>query len=480
MTCDPVGLAAILAERCGPEHVVAGQDDGMDLHVWPGAIPPICVVSPGSAEEVADVIRLASGVAILPVGAGLSYTGGAVCNVPHITLDTSRLDRIEIHADDLYAVVGAGCTWEALSRALKPLRLRVPLAAPISGSVSTMGGALSQNLPGSMDAVLGLQVVLGDGTLLTTGSAALAGRAPFYRNAGPDLTGLFLGDCGAFGVKVQAVLRLAPERKVACGSFAFADPVALVRAIAAVQRADPDASCMALDPGRAASAMRGIGLSEAIRIGLSLIRRGRISVGGFGGHWALHVTAESAAFRRLAIRKGGRPIAATVPAALQDHPFSIRGALGPAAERWVPVHGLLPLSAAPAAMQALLDTAAAHEAERCETGITLGWLISARAAHVLFEPMFLWPDALGTTHLKHLPSRVTTRAAERPAAPHIRAVVDRMRAEMRDTLDAHGAVHLQIGRYYDQPLDPAARKVREGLKRMLDPDRRINPGSAGL
>ena len=55
--------------------------------------------------------------------------------------------------------------------------------------------------------MLGLEVVTGTGELLVTGSAAAASAAsPFFRNYGPDLTGHFLGDSGAFGIKVEATL----------------------------------------------------------------------------------------------------------------------------------------------------------------------------------------------------------------------------------------------------------------------------------
>ncbi len=498
------GLVAALRQHLGNEHVDAGSEDGQDLHVWRDAVPALCVARPASAAEVADIVRLATGagICIVPRGAGLSYTAGTVCADPHITLDTTRLNSISVHADDLYVVAGAGCTWEAVAAALRPHNLRVPIGAPISGSHSTVGGAMSQNLPGSMDAVLGLRIVLADGTVLTTGSAALQGRSPFYRNAGPDLTGLFLGDCGAFGVKTEVTLRLTPEPHTAMASFAFHDPLAMALAIGDIQRTDGGASCLALDPKRSADAMRSLGLADAARTALALLRRGRSPLAGVstllrtrlrpGEDWALHVTVESgssagardrlAALTGVALARGGVAIGAAVPAALQARPFSIRGALGPAAERWVPVHGLVPLSAAAPTLKALLDYADTTAAEQQEHGIKLGWLLSSRPGHMLFEPMLLWPDALGTQHIRHLPQRVTVRAAERPARPDARAAVDRIRAGLGAVLDAHGAIHMQIGRYYDhsKTLDAAAGSALAAIKRAFDPARAINPGSLGL
>ncbi len=313
---------------------------------------------------------------------------------------------------------------------------------------------------------------------------------------------MFLGDCGALGVKIDIVLRLSPEPHTGFASFAFADPLVLVDAMAEVQRADPGATCIALDPQRAGAAMRGVGRGEAARIAFALLRSGKSRLAGLGGllrnrikpgrDWALHITVESAsaagvtariaALRAQVMARGGAEMSAGVPAALRARPFSVRGALGPAAERWVPVHGLMPLSAATEAMRALLAYVASNEAELREAGIFVGWLLSARAGHVLFEPMFLWPDALGTRHLRHLPPRVTGRAASREPMPGTRAAVDRLRAGLRDILDEQGAVHLQIGRYYDHTgaLDPVARRMLVALKQLVDPTRRLNPGSLGL
>jgi D-lactate dehydrogenase (cytochrome) len=192
---------------------------------------------------------------------------------------------------------------------------------------------------------------------------------------------------------------------------------------------------------------------------------------------AAGAAAQLDAIRLLMATAGGVSIGNAVPAAMQARPFSIRGALGPVAERWVPVHGLMPLSVAPATMRALLDYAASTQAERLAHDIALGWLISSKPGHILFEPMLLWHDRLGTQHLRHLPERVTSRAAARPDNPAAREVVDRMRGEMTAILDSHGAIHMQVGRYYQSAGAP---EILAGLKHLLDPARRLNPGSLGL
>jgi D-lactate dehydrogenase (cytochrome) len=89
---------------------------------------------------------------------------------------------------------------------------------PLSGISATVGGALSQNsaffgstLHGTVaDHVLGVTVLLATGDVVTTGSGGRVGTQPFTRYAGPDMTGLFLGDTGAFGLKLAATLKLEP------------------------------------------------------------------------------------------------------------------------------------------------------------------------------------------------------------------------------------------------------------------------------
>ena len=108
--------------------------------------------------------------------------------------------------------------------------MRTGYWGPLSGVNATIGGALSQNsaffgsaLHGTVaDSVLGVTVVLANGETVTTGSAARNGVAPFTRHGGPDLTGIFLGDNGAFGVKVATTLRLLPRpQHTATLSFGF-------------------------------------------------------------------------------------------------------------------------------------------------------------------------------------------------------------------------------------------------------------------
>lgn len=473
---------------------------GADVFWWAHAVPPLAVARPGSAEEVAALLRLLgpAGVPVVPRGAGLSYTGGVVPDRPALVLDLARLDAVAVSAEDMFATVGAGCTWQALAEALRPHGLRSAMGGPISGSHSTVGGAASQNVPGSMDGVVGLAVVLADGSLLRTGSAGLPGRTGFYRHAGPDLTGLFLGDCGAFGIKTEIVLRLQPIRPAAFASFALPDGAATAAAIVALQRAGFPGRAFAMDQARAESASK-VGMGEALRTAASVVgSAGSIgqALGNLAGlarlrgdlaatPWSLHLTAEGVtetaaaeaiALARGVLRDGAAEIPPTVPQALHARPYSVRGLVGPEGERWVPVHGILPLSAAVECFRDLAAVLRDRMAALADGGLRVNWIMSAAGPHVTIEPMFYWPDELDPLHLATLSERNRARFAGRPRNAAARDLVQAMRAALLEVYARHGAVHAQLGRYYAPP-DGA---LLPRLKAALDPDGRINPGVLGL
>src|SRR3954463_1027729 len=411
-----VGAANVLTDEAARRYASS------DIFVWPDAVVADLVVRPGSTDETARAVAVLKGKNIVPRGAGLSYTGAVVPHSPAVVVDTARLDAIDVHADDLYAVVGAGCPWEKLAAALNPHGLRAVQRSPISGSHSTVGGLASQNLPGGMDGVIGLTVVLADGTVARTGSAARTDVPAFQRYSGPDLTGLFLGDCGAFGIKTEVVLRLAPEQAAAFASFGFADGESMVAAMAASMRSGLVTRAFAMDQAKGASASQ-VEAGEAAKI-LGAVVKGAGSIGrsmkdvaqlargrnALGEHpWSLHLTVEAAtadaAPGQVAVAK--RQIQATeidnvVPKTLRAKPYSIRGLVGPDGERWVPVHGVLPLSRARACMADLRAHLDSQAGDLKRIGVSARWLVSSAGPYVTIEPMFYWRDALDAIQVAHL------------------------------------------------------------------------------
>lgn len=497
-------LAASLRGLLGDAHVATDEAAcalaAADLFDWPGSTPALLVMRPGSTEECAAALRIvaAHGAPVVPRGAGLSYTAGVVPTVPAVVVDTTRLDAIRIDAANLTAIVGAGTTWQKLVEALAPHGLRSAQASPISGAASTVGGVAAQNLPGSMDGIIGLAVVLADGSVARTGALAMRGEPRFWRNMGPDLTGLFLGDCGAFGVKTEIALRLAPEREAAFASFAFEDGGAMMGALVTIAQKGLVARALAMDPVRGKSATK-VEAGEALRTAAAVAARaGSVmqamrEVAGLARAkladpaWTLHLTAEGVspaaaeagitAARAIAQAAGGRETEAAIPRALRARPYSIRGFVGPEGERWVPVHGMLPLGTAQACLHALERRL--ESLPLAEHGISVSHIISSLGAYVTIEPMFYWRDALDPLHMKHLTEKNRARFGGFPANPAARDVIRDARKALGAVLDAHGAVHAQIGRYYalaDRMLPEGAALLRQ-VKAMLDPAGRMNPGA---
>jgi FAD/FMN-containing dehydrogenase len=503
-------LRAALAAIVGADHVLA--DEGArqlasaDLFSWPEAVVADLVVRPGSTDELSRVAALLSrsGTAIVPRGAGLSYTAGVVPHGAAVVIDSLRLDRITIHADDLFAVVGAGVTWQNLAQALKPYGLRAAQINPISGSHSTVGGTASQNIPGGLDNIIGLTVVLADGTVARTGSAARADGSAFLRYAGPDLTGMFLGDCGAFGLKTEVVVRLATEGETAFASFAFKQVDDMLAALVTLRRRNLVTRAFSMDQLKGQSATR-IDAAEAAGVvsavfreagsvgrafkDLAQLAKGRTVLNDAG--WSLHMTIEAASaaiaeaqmdLARAVCRAGGQEIDNVIPKTMRAKPYSIRGMVGPDGERWVPVHCILPLSRAQGCMAALLAKLTDESVPLSAAGVSFSWMISSSGAYVTIEPMFYWKDSLDPIHLAHLSERNRARFGGGAVNQQARTLVRRLRGELREIMRSHDAEHAQLGRFYPYLplLEPGAQALATRIKDALDPGRRMNPGVLGL
>src|SRR5712692_2481877 len=172
----------------GAENVIVYEYDyGLDRGM------PDLVVLPRSTAEVQVVVREAQAahVPIVARGAGTGISGGAVPNSGGVVIGLSRMNRIlEIDADNRCAVVQPGVINLDLSKAAEPYGLFFA-PDPSSQKVSTIGGNVANNAGGphclalgvTVNHVLGLEVILHDGTRVCVGGRAV--DAP-----GLDLTGL--------------------------------------------------------------------------------------------------------------------------------------------------------------------------------------------------------------------------------------------------------------------------------------------------
>jgi glycolate oxidase len=210
----PDALVRALVEAVGREHVRAGLEDRI-CHSYDAtfrdALPDV-VVAPGSAEEVAAVLRIARrhGVPVTPRGAASGLSGGAVPLRGGIVLALGRLDRIlSIDPVQRRAVVEPGVVTEAFAAAVARAGLFYP-PDPASARMSTLGGNVAECAGGprglkygvTRDYVLALEVVLPDGRIVEVGDG-VDGEA-----CGPDWTMLFVGSEGTLGVVTKIVLRL--------------------------------------------------------------------------------------------------------------------------------------------------------------------------------------------------------------------------------------------------------------------------------
>ncbi|MFZ4603262.1 MAG: FAD-binding oxidoreductase [Caulobacterales bacterium] len=513
-------LGALLRDIVGDAHV-RDDEPAKDLFgadIYARGARPAFVVAPGGADEAAQVIAAATsaGAPVLPRGAGMSYTGGYVGAAEGaVLLDLRRLNRIiAIDAENMVVHVEAGATWADLHAALAPKGLRTPFWGPLSGLTSTIGGGLSQNnalLGGTLygpstESAVALKVALADGRVIRTGG----GDPAFFRHFGPDLTGLFLGDCGAFGVKLEATLRLirAPAHE-GWSSFAFADRASCAAALSEISRASLASEAFAFDPrlarvrmkraslmADAASLAKVVGAQKSLVAGLKegarvvLAGRSFIADDAHSAHFVAEgrsraaVEADLAEIAQIAKAFGGAEIENTIPKVIRAQPFTpLNNILGPTGERWVPVHGIVPHSAASQvwnAIEALFETMSGPFADH---GIETGYLTTTLSTNgFLIEPVFYWPDERFAVHDATVDPAMLSRMTTRAANPAARAVVADARARVIDIFTKAGACHFQVGRAYPYTATrtPDTYSMLVALKAALDPQNLMNPGVLGL
>lgn len=180
----------------------------------PAGVPSV-VVLPRTVEQVQHVMRIATElrVPVVPQGARTGLSGGANASDGCIVMSLTKMNRIlEINPIDRIAIVEPGVVNAALSRAVNEHGLYYP-PDPSSWEMCTIGGNIGTASGGlccvkygvTAEYVLGLDVVLADGRLMSTGRRTAKGVA------GYDLTRLFVGSEGSLGIVVRAVLALKPQ-----------------------------------------------------------------------------------------------------------------------------------------------------------------------------------------------------------------------------------------------------------------------------
>jgi len=520
---DPTALLeSALIDALGAECLL-GEDAKtlFSTDVYGGEIAPALVVRPQTQEQLADAVRIATtaGWAITQRGGGMSYTGGYLPTQNNtVMLDLSALNRIvSINEEDLVVTVEAGVTWQQIWEALTPLGLRLPFFGTFSGSRATVGGGLSNGAlfmgtaryGSAADIVVGMEVIDARGRRIQTGQAAFHNGRPGFRQYGPDLTGLFVHDAGALGVKTMASLRMMPMPEAAeYASFAFATQQEAIRALSAIGRSgyceeayifDPATTQRSLDP---ATLMRDIGrLGNVIRSQSSVLKGlqegAKMAMAGRrfveGEVYTLHcvcagrsvdgVRDDRRGVVKLALGHSGVEISNTIPKAARANPFEpLNGILGSQGERWAALNSKVPHSDAYrliAATEAAIDP---YRERMAACGVTMSFLYIAIAQHVFsYEPVLRWFDEWLPVH-RHVPEPDFLNELEEPSPNHEgRALVDEVRSKIVDVFAEFGAASNQIGKTYPMlaSLNPDSRSVLRALKKELDPEGLINPGALG-
>ena len=186
-----------------------GHDETENL-----SYPPEVVVKPANANEVAEIMKLASKeqIAVTPIGARTGLSGGALSLHGGIGLSMERFNQIiKIDEDNHQVIVQPGVITQLLQEEVAKRGLYYA-PDPASRGSCFIGGNLAENSGGpralkygvTKDFVLNLEVVLPSGEIIHTGANTLK------NSTGYNLTQLMVGCEGTLGIITQATLKLLP------------------------------------------------------------------------------------------------------------------------------------------------------------------------------------------------------------------------------------------------------------------------------
>jgi len=179
-----------------------------------------------NTQQISEIMKLANDheIPVTARGAGTALSGQAIPIKGGIVLDLSSMTKIKgVHVQDLYCVVEPGVIYKNLNKMLAPHGFFFP-PSPGSGDVCTLGGMVACNASGmraikygaTRDYVLGMQVVLPDGSVVRMGTHTLKNSCDY------QLEKLMVGSEGTLGIITEIVFRIMPlpeKRAIAIASF---------------------------------------------------------------------------------------------------------------------------------------------------------------------------------------------------------------------------------------------------------------------
>ncbi len=202
-----------------PDHHMPTTSNPPDLFAAYQSATDASLLTPANPAEIAAILRIANqhGIPIHPSGGPLHPTG--------VTLSTQRLNTVREHTwQDLVCTVDAGCTWAAMQTVLAQHGQFVALD-PLSPTSSTVGAIVATNDSGALrhrygslrDLIIGMTIVLADGTIARSGGKVVKNVA------GYDLHKLMTGARSTLGVIADVTFRLHATPKHTCTLTAAAD-----------------------------------------------------------------------------------------------------------------------------------------------------------------------------------------------------------------------------------------------------------------
>jgi glycolate oxidase len=258
-----VGEAFVLTgEAVHPDYT---HDEAMTVT----PVVPLAVVLPASTDDVSQLLRTASACR-LPVvarGSGTGLAGGCQPVADGIVLSFDRMQAIrEIDLENQVVVVEPGVTLDTLNQALFPLGLIYPVSpgetsASLGGNVATNAGGMRAVRYGvTRQHVLGLEVVLADGTVMRTGGKFVKS------SSGYDLTQLLIGSEGTLAVTTEITLKVQPRQVEAATILApFATLAEVAQAVPHIVSSGVDPSILEYID---VLAMAGITASAGLDLGV--------------------------------------------------------------------------------------------------------------------------------------------------------------------------------------------------------------------
>lgn len=414
---------------------------------------PDAVVFPSGPEDISLILKMANSenFAVTPRGAGTGFSGGSVPVEGGVVVSLERMKRIiEVDEDNLVAVVEPGVVLWEFQEEVERRGLFYP-PDPTSLKFSTIGGNIAECAGGpravkygvTRDYVLGLEVVLPTGEIITTGVRTVKGVV------GYDLTRLLVGSEGTLGIITKAALRLIPlpeATKTLLSVFPSLEGAAT--AVAGIIRAKVVPSTLEIMDSvsvRCAEEYARTGLPAADALLL-------IEVDGNSAA----VLKEAGTVRRICLENGASDVKEASERKEAKDLWKVRRAISASLFRIKPdkinEDVVVPRSEIPALVKGIQEIARRHG------------LVIASFGHA----------GDGNIHVNVMYDKRVNSESERAS----RAVeeVFELTLRLKGTISGEHGVGITKSRYLGMELSPAVIETMKKIKKTLDPNGVLNPG----